>query len=103
VNGIDLILNSADPRFVMPIFDAAFDVGCTYMDLERIYGLPEGNPNHGEMTLDQLFYMRPIPGYVRYRTPVAGMYLCGAGTHPGGGVTGIPRQNAAREISKDSK
>ena len=72
-------------------------------DLERVYGLPEGNPNHGEMTLDQFFHMRPIPGYARYRTPIAGLYLCGAGTHPGGGVTGIPGQNAAREILKDSK
>jgi phytoene dehydrogenase-like protein len=72
-------------------------------DLERVYGLPEGNPNHGEMTLDQFFHMRPMPGYARYRTPIAGMYLCGVGTHPGGGVTGIPGQNAAREILKDSK
>jgi phytoene dehydrogenase-like protein len=67
-------------------------------DLEAEFGLPEGNPNHGEMTLDQFFHMRPIPGYARYRTPVEGMYLCGAGAHPGGGVTGIPGQNAAREI-----
>jgi phytoene dehydrogenase-like protein len=72
-------------------------------DLESVYGLPEGNPNHGEMTLDQFFHMRPIPGYARYRTPVAGMYLCGAGTHPGGGVTGLPGHNAAREILADSK
>ena len=72
-------------------------------DLESLYGLPEGNPNHGEMTLDQFFHMRPIPDYARYRAPVAGMYLCGAGTHPGGGVTGIPGHNAAREILKDSK
>jgi len=72
-------------------------------DLEDLYGLPEGNPNHGEMTLEQFFHMRPIPGCARYRTPIAGMYLCGAGTHPGGGVTGIPGHNAAREILKDSK
>jgi phytoene dehydrogenase-like protein len=72
-------------------------------DLESIYGLPEGNPNHGEMTLDQFFHMRPVPGYGRYRAPIAGVYLCGAGTHPGGGVTGIPGQNAAREILKDSR
>jgi len=70
-------------------------------DLESRYGLPEGNPNHGEMTLDQFFHMRPIPGYARYRTPVEGLYLCGAGTHPGGGVTGIPGHNAAAEILKD--
>jgi phytoene dehydrogenase-like protein len=71
-------------------------------DLESRYGLPEGNPNHGEMTLDQFFHMRPIPGYARYRTPIDGMYLCGAGTHPGGGVTGIPGHNAAAEILRDS-
>jgi phytoene dehydrogenase-like protein len=70
-------------------------------DLEAEFGLPEGNPNHGEMTLDQFFHMRPIPGYARYRTPFPGLYLCGAGTHPGGGVTGIPGQNAAREILRD--
>ncbi len=70
-------------------------------DLEQIYGLPEGNPNHGEMTLDQFFYMRPIAGWAQYRTPIKGLYLCGAGTHPGGGVTGLPGKNAAREILKD--
>ncbi len=70
----------------------------TPTDLESDYGLPEGNPNHGEMTLDQFFHMRPVPGYARYRTPIDGMYLCGVGTHPGGGVTGLPGHNAAREI-----
>ncbi len=70
-------------------------------DLEATYGLREGSPSHGEMTLDQFFHMRPIPGYARYRTPVAGLYLCGAGSHPGGGVTGIPGRNAARKILKD--
>jgi phytoene dehydrogenase-like protein len=72
-------------------------------DLEKIYGLPEGNPNHGEMTLDQFFHMRPIPGYARYRGPIDGLYMCGVGTHPGGGVSGIPGHNAAREILKDMK
>jgi len=70
-------------------------------DLEAAYGLPEGNPSHGEMTLDQFFHMRPIPGYARYRTPIGGLYLCGAGCHPGGGVTGIPGFNAARAILSD--
>jgi phytoene dehydrogenase-like protein len=70
-------------------------------DLERIYGLPEGNPNHGEMILNQFFHMRPIPGHARYRAPIEGLYLCGAGCHPGGGVTGVPGHNAAREILKD--
>jgi phytoene dehydrogenase-like protein len=53
------------------------------------------------MTLDQFLYMRPVPGYAQYRAPVEGLYLCGAGTHPGGGVTGLPGYNAAREILKD--
>ncbi|GAB4580500.1 MAG: NAD(P)/FAD-dependent oxidoreductase [Anaerolineales bacterium] len=61
----------------------------TPCDLEREYGLPEGNLNHGEMTLDQFFHMRPVPGWAGYRTPVEGVYLCGSGTHPGGGVTGL--------------
>ena len=73
------------------------------LDLERTYGLPEGNPNHGEMTLDQFMHMRPIPGFARYRMPIGGLYLCSAGTHPGGGVTGIPGHNAAREILNDHK
>jgi len=72
-------------------------------DLEVRYGLPEGNPNHGEMILDQFFHMRPIPGHARYRAPIEGLYLCGAGCHPGGGVTGLPGHNAAREVLKDSK
>ncbi|MEE2672248.1 MAG: NAD(P)/FAD-dependent oxidoreductase [Myxococcota bacterium] len=70
-------------------------------DLEAAYGLPEGNPSHGDMTLDQFFHMRPIPGYARYRAPLDGLYLCGAGCHPGGGVTGIPGHNAARAILSD--
>lgn len=75
----------------------------TPLDIEAVFGLTEGNIYHGEMTLDQLFFMRPVPGWARYRTPVANLYLCGAGTHPGGGVTGAPGYNAAREILKDSK
>jgi len=72
-------------------------------DLESTYGLPEGNINHGEMTLDQFFHMRPVPSYANYRTPVVGMYLCGPGAHPGGGISGAPGRNAAREILKDGK
>jgi phytoene dehydrogenase-like protein len=69
--------------------------------LEAAFDLPEGNPNHGEMTLDQFFHMRPIPGYAHYKMPIEGLYLCGAGAHPGGGVTGVPGRNAAREILND--
>jgi phytoene dehydrogenase-like protein len=70
----------------------------TPADLETEYSLPEGNINHGEMTLDQFFHMRPIPGWAQYRTPIPGLYLCGAGTHPGGGITGLPGYHAARAV-----
>jgi phytoene dehydrogenase-like protein len=73
----------------------------TPLDYERAYGLTEGSLFHGEMALDQLLFMRPVAGCGRYRTPVAGLYLCGAGTHPGGGLTGAPGFNAAREILAD--
>lgn len=73
----------------------------TPLDLQERFGLTEGNVYHGEMTLDQLLFMRPVPGASRYRAPVKGLYLCSSGTHPGGGVTGVPGMNAAREILKD--
>ena len=73
----------------------------TPLDLERRFGITEGNIFHGDIRLDQLFFMRPLPGWAQYRTPVKGLYLCGAGTHPGGGVTGAPGYNAARQILKD--
>jgi phytoene dehydrogenase-like protein len=75
----------------------------TPLDWERDYGLTEGNIYHGEMTLDQLLFMRPVAGYGQYRTPVDRLYLCGAGAHPGGGVTGAPGYNAVREILRDLK
>jgi phytoene dehydrogenase-like protein len=74
----------------------------TPWDLEREYGLTEGNIFHGELALDQLFFMRPVPGWARYRTPIAGLYLCAAGTHPGGGVMGASGRLAALELLKDS-
>jgi phytoene dehydrogenase-like protein len=75
----------------------------TPLDMESIYYLPEGNLAHGEMTLDQFLWMRPVPGYAQYRAPVANLYLCSAATHPGGGITGINGKNAARELLKDWK
>jgi phytoene dehydrogenase-like protein len=73
----------------------------TPLDLERRFGITEGNIFHGDIRLDQLFFMRPLPGWAHYRTPIDSLYLCGAGTHPGGGVTGAPGYNAARAILKD--
>jgi phytoene dehydrogenase-like protein len=72
----------------------------TPFDLERDFGLTGGHIHHGELSLDQLFTMRPILGWARYRTPIAGLFLCGAGTHPGWGITGASGRNAAREIVK---
>ena len=71
------------------------------LDLERKFGLIGGDIFHGALSLDQLFSARPVLGYGNYRTPIKGLYQCGAGTHPGGGVTGIPGHNAAREILRD--
>lgn len=68
------------------------------LDLEERFGLVGGDIFHGALTLDQLWAARPVLGYGDYRTPVAGLYLCGSGAHPGGGVTGVPGHNAAREI-----
>jgi phytoene dehydrogenase-like protein len=67
-------------------------------DIERVFGLTGGNIFQGAMTPGQLFSLRPVPGHAGYRTPVAGLYLCGAAAHPGGGVMGSPGWNAAREI-----
>ena len=70
----------------------------TPLDLERRFGITGGNIFHGEMSLDQMFSMRPVAGWARYRTPVEGLYLCGSGAHPGGGVMGAPGFNCAREM-----
>ena len=71
------------------------------LDLENIFGLPNGDIMHGSLGLDQIFSARPLLGHADYRTPVKGLYLCGSGAHPGGGVTGAPGYNAAREILRD--
>lgn len=72
-------------------------------DLEEEYGMTGGNIFHGEMSPDQLFFLRPVPGWAKYRTPIRALYLCGSGTHPGGGIMGAPGANAARELLKDWK
>jgi len=73
----------------------------TPWDLEQQIGISEGNISHGELTLDQLFVMRPTPGWANYRTPIRNYYQCGSGTHPGGGITGTPAQLAVSEMLKD--
>ena len=73
------------------------------LDLEREFGLVGGDIFHGKLTLNQLFSARPVLGHADYRMPLEGLYLCGSGAHPGGGVTGVPGHNAAREVLRDGK
>jgi phytoene dehydrogenase-like protein len=71
----------------------------TPLDWEQQFGHTEGHPMQGDMTLDQMLGMRPIPGWSEYATPIAGLWLCGVGTHPGGGVTGLPGRLAAAAVA----
>jgi phytoene dehydrogenase-like protein len=73
----------------------------TPADIEQMVGLPEGNIFQGELTLQQMFFLRPVPGWAQYRTPIHGLYQCGAGTHPGGGVMGASGRNAASEVLRE--
>jgi phytoene dehydrogenase-like protein len=75
----------------------------TPLDIEQSIGLTEGNIFQGELSLWQLFFLRPAAGYAEYRTPIRGYYQCGSGTHPGGGITGAPGRLAALEILKDRR
>ena len=70
-------------------------------DIEKMFAMAGGHVHHGEMSLDQVFFRRPIAHHADYRTPIGGLYMCGAACHPGGGVTGVPGHNAAREILAD--
>jgi phytoene dehydrogenase-like protein len=67
----------------------------TPWDLEQTFGLTEGNIFHGELSLEQLLFQRPMSGWARHRTPIAGLWMCGSGTHPGGGIMGAPGRNTA--------
>jgi phytoene dehydrogenase-like protein len=75
----------------------------TPWDLQEEFGLTEGNIFHGELALNQLFFLRPAPHWADYRTPLKGLYLCGSGAHPGGGISGAPGRLAALEMLKDWK
>jgi phytoene dehydrogenase-like protein len=75
----------------------------TPLDIEREFGLTEGNIFQGELTLEQLFFLRPAPGWAKYRTPIADLYMCGSATHPGGGIMGAPGRNAALVMLKDRR
>ena len=75
----------------------------TPRELEAEVGLTEGNIFQGELTFDQMFFNRPVPGYANYRCPIKDLWICGSSTHPGGGVMGAPGRNAAAEILRDMK
>jgi len=94
------VLDGMAPGFSEQIIDVETLVA---PELEAIVGLPQGHIFHGELSADQLFWQRPAPHWADYRTPVVGLYQCGSSCHPGGGVSGIPGHNAAREILKDWK
>ena len=75
----------------------------TPLDIERDFGLTEGNIFQGELTLEQLFFLRPVPGWAQYSTPIDRLYMCGSATHPGGGIMGAPGKNAAERILRTSR
>src|SRR5215813_8320679 len=74
----------------------------TPLDIERTFGLSEGNIFQGELTLEQLFFLRPAPGWAQYKTPIRNLYMCGSATHPGGGIMGAPGRNAALRMLKET-
>jgi len=94
------IMNEYAPNFKSAVLGRQI---ITPLDMEREYGLTGGNIFHGAMSLSSMFFMRPVPGYCDYRTPIKGLYMCGAATHPGGGVMGACGYNAAREILRDRR
>ncbi|HEX7028993.1 MAG TPA: NAD(P)/FAD-dependent oxidoreductase [Gammaproteobacteria bacterium] len=98
---VDAVIDTVDryaPNFRRSILGS---VALSPLDLERKFGLVGGDIFHGALSLDQLYSARPMLGHANYRGPLKGLYMCGAGTHPGGGVTGAPGHNAAREILRD--
>jgi phytoene dehydrogenase-like protein len=99
----DLMLDTVE-RFA-PGFKASViaRTAMSPLDMERIFGLVGGDIAHGTLSLDQLFSARPVLGYADYRSPVAGLYMCSAGTHPGGGVSGMPGHNAAHAVMRDMR
>jgi phytoene dehydrogenase-like protein len=92
------ILNEYAPNFKKSVINRQV---LSPRDIEARYGLTGGNIMQGTMSLSSLAFMRPLPGWAQYRTPIRNLYLCGAATHPGGGVMGACGYNAAREILKD--
>ena len=107
----DAVADEAGDRVVETVTDYAPNLKeaiihrqvITPKDMENEYFLPQGNASHADNTPDQVFSFRPVPGWANYRTPIANLYLCGAGTHPGGGILGAPGHNAAMAVLEDFK
>jgi phytoene dehydrogenase-like protein len=95
-----LVMDSLNPHIPGLQSRAKFQSSITPMDLENTYALTEGDLYHGQLMLDQFFFMRPLPGWSQHKTPIAGLYLGGSGVHGGGGVSGIAGRNAARQVLK---
>ena len=91
------VISIADPGLEASIRETK---SLTPLDLENIYGLTEGDLNHGQLILDQMFFMRPMPGWSTHKTPIDNLYLCGNGVHGGGGLSGASGRNAARAVLK---
>jgi phytoene dehydrogenase-like protein len=94
------LLDEYAPNFIRSVIARQV---LTPVDIERTFNLTGGNIFQGAMTPGQLFSFRPVPGHTGYRTPIRGLYLCGAAAHPGGGVMGAPGWNAARQILRDRR
>jgi phytoene dehydrogenase-like protein len=94
------IMDEYAPNFRRAVIDRQV---LSPLDIERRFGLTGGNLFQGAMNLGNLFFLRPVPGWANYRTPIKGLYLCGAAAHPGGGVMGACGANAAREILRDGR
>eukprot|EP00871_Galdieria_phlegrea_P001469 jgi/Galph1/2322/GphlegSOOS_G979.1 len=100
VDRVFSLVEDYSPGFIESV--AGYDA-LSPKDLERVFGLTEGNIFHGAMSLDQLYSLRPVAGYSRYRTPISGLYLCGSGAHPGGGVCGAAGRNCSKIVLRDLK
>ena len=93
-------VNEAAPNFARSVLGRR---ALSPLDLEREFGLTEGNIFQGELSLEQLFFLRPVAGWAQFRTPIKNLYMCGSATHPGGGIMGAPGRLSALEILKDVK
>jgi phytoene dehydrogenase-like protein len=99
----ETVIDTIEERFPTIRDHIEHEMFITPLDIENVTGLTEGNIFQGELSLEQLFFNRPVPGWARYRTPVRDLWMCGSATHPGGGIMGAPGRIAALEVLKAQK